>query len=199
MLIGYYWPRIKPNKSRRSAQQSETKNETEKPQTVDEKSPLEPEPTPEPTLLSLLVSSFPRFFTIGKDVPFQFDDGTALTARAVLYYELTSNATFLGVYIPSSPETLSACVVLAKQAREIAEHLPQAGVLITATMPGENPQHVRNFTFTGLHVQPDPVEILVGEDEARGRAHRKSLRTVVSFSRQEWCARRESNSQPHGS
>lgn len=39
VLIGYYWPRIKPNKFRRSVQQSETKNETEKPPTVDEKSP----------------------------------------------------------------------------------------------------------------------------------------------------------------
>lgn len=142
---GFKWPQVKLKLFPRSAVQTEAKTEGDKPSVES----VESLPEPEPTLLSLLVSSFPRFNTIGKDVPFQFDDGTALTARALLYYELTSNATFLGVYIPSSPETLPACVVLAKQAREIAEHLPQAGFLITSTALGENLQHVRNFTFTG--------------------------------------------------
>jgi hypothetical protein len=146
VLIGYYWPQIRLKIFRRSARQTEARKGVDKPLVEGGEESF---PEPEPTLLSLLVSSFPRFHTIGYDLPLQFDDGTVLTVRAVLYYELTSNATFLGVQIPSSPETLSACVVLAKQAREIAEHLPQAGVLITSTALGENPQHVRNFTFTG--------------------------------------------------
>jgi hypothetical protein len=186
-LIGWKWPQVRRKLFPR---QFETKNETGKPPTAEEGFP-----EPEPTLLSLLVSSFPRFDTIGKDIPFQFDDGTSLTVRAVLYYELTSNATFLGVHIPSSPETLSACVVLAKQAREIAEHLPQAGVLITSTALGENPQHVRNFTFTGK-VYIHHVDRLTHEQMGyiENAFHAQKLEVVLrgpDFLTQAWIAWKE--------
>jgi len=104
---------------------------------------------PEPTLVSLMDTSFPRFDKLAKDMPIKFDDGTALMVRTVLYFEKTANATFLGFHVPSSPDTVAACLILAKQAREIAQHMAEGGLLIRVRAQGENPQEVRNYSFTG--------------------------------------------------
>lgn len=104
---------------------------------------------PEPTLLSLMDTSFPRFHKKWHDATVKFDNGSSLQVRTALYFDLDSNGTFLGFHLPSSPDTVSACLVLANQAREIAQQLAGAGLLLSATRPGEPTQELKHFGFTG--------------------------------------------------
>jgi hypothetical protein len=104
---------------------------------------------PEPTLLSLMETGLPQFGKKSQDVTVQFSDGSSVQVRSTLYFELHSNATFLGFHVPSSPNALSACFVLAKDAREIAQQLAGTGLRMIATNPNEPSQELTDFGFTG--------------------------------------------------
>jgi hypothetical protein len=145
VLIGYYWPQIRLKIFRRSARQSEAKKEVDKPPVEGEESP----PEPEPTLRSLLDTSFPRLGKIGRTYTFQFDDGNKIEVTAALYWDLTITATFLAFYVPSFPNTVDVCRILAEKSREIAQDMTKTGLSITVKAPGENPRSVESYVFTG--------------------------------------------------
>lgn len=147
---------------------------------------------PEPTLLSLLDTSFPRLNKKWLDYPIQFEDGTFLQIRAALYFDLTFTATFLGFYIPSSPDAVSACSILAKHTREIAEHLAETGLRVVLTSPGENPRELQHYVFTGkvyIHHQDHLNHQQLGSIEAA--FHAAKLEVVLrgpDFLTQAWLA-----------
>jgi hypothetical protein len=142
-------------------------------------SPL-PAEEPEPTLLSLMDTSFPRFNKKWQDGTVQINNGifrpkTIVQVKTALYFELTSNATFLGFYVPSSPRTVAVCGVLAGRAREIARQMAETGLLVIVRSPGENPQEVRNYGFTGkvyIHHDDALTHQEMGNIEGIFHAHR---------------------------
>ena len=70
---------------------------------------------PEPTLLSLMDSSFPHLNKLWGKPIIQFEHGSSLQVTSALYFDLfTSGAKFLGFHIPKSSHALEACDLPSK-------------------------------------------------------------------------------------
>ncbi len=68
----------------------------------------------EPTLISLMDTSFPSFTKLWGKPVFHFEDGSSLQITSALYFDLfTSAAKFLGFHVPRSDHTLEICALLA--------------------------------------------------------------------------------------
>ena len=104
----------------------------------------------EPTLISLMDTSFPNFTKLWGKPVFQFKDGTSLQVTSALYFDLfTSGAKFLGFHVPSSDHTLEICALLAVHAIELGDSLSNGGLSIICKVPGENPQTVHDLRYSG--------------------------------------------------
>lgn len=103
----------------------------------------------QPTMESLMESGFPAALMklSGKPV-ITFPDNTSFEIRSKLYLDFHSGSKFIGLYIPSSPRTCEICLVLASKVRELGDAL-QNDLRIISKFPGENPQDVKNFAYTG--------------------------------------------------
>jgi len=99
---------------------------------------------PEPTLISLMDTSFPTFNKLWGKPVFQFEDGSSLQITSALYFDLfTSGAKFLGFHIPSSDHTLEICALLAAHAMELGDALSDSGLSITCKKPGRTRKLLR--------------------------------------------------------
>jgi hypothetical protein len=107
----------------------------------------------EPTLETLLDSSFPRHHKLWATPIVNFLDGRAsgsVKLKSALYFDFLSNSTFLGFYIPASCMNVEVSHAIAEQCRVIAGEMADSGLKITATTPHEPPQHLTQLKFTGI-------------------------------------------------
>jgi hypothetical protein len=107
-------------------------------------------PPPEPTLLSLMDTSFPRLNKLWGKPVIHFEDNFSLQITSALYFDLfTSGAKFLGFYVPRSPRVLEVFSAIASHATELGDALGDGGLKIVCKAPGENPQTVSDLTYSG--------------------------------------------------
>lgn len=104
----------------------------------------------EPTLISLMDTSFPSLNKLWGKPELHFDDGTSLQIRSALYFDLfTSGSKFLGFYVPHSARTLEVFGILAAHAIELGDALGNGGLKIICKVPGDNPQTVSDLRYSG--------------------------------------------------
>ncbi len=104
----------------------------------------------EPTLVSLMDTSFPNLNKLWGKPVLTFDDGATLQITSALYFDLfTSGAKFLGFHVPSSPRVLDACAAIAAHATELGDALGDGGLKVICKAPGENPQTLNDLRYSG--------------------------------------------------
>lgn len=109
-----------------------------------------PASEPEPTLVSLMDSSFPRLNKLWGKPILHFEDDSTLQITSALYFDLfTSGAKFLGFHVPRTPRVLEACFAIATRATELGDALGNGGLKIICKTPGENPQTVSDLRYSG--------------------------------------------------
>lgn len=105
---------------------------------------------PEPTLLSLMDTSFPKLNKLWGKPILTFEDGSSLQITSALYFDLfTSGAKFLGFHVPCSPRVLDACSAIAERATELGDALGNGGLKVICKVPGENPQTISDLRYSG--------------------------------------------------
>lgn len=108
------------------------------------------EPEAEPTLISLMNTSFPNLNKLWGKPILTFDDGATLQITSALYFDLfTSGAKFLGFHVPSSPRVLDACSAIAARATELGDALGDGGLKVKCKIPGESPQTLSDLRYSG--------------------------------------------------
>jgi hypothetical protein len=112
--------------------------------------PLPASTEAEPTLVSLMDTSFPNLNKLWGKPMLTFEDGATLQLTSALYFDLfTSGAKFLGFHVPSSPRTLEACSAIAAHATELGDALGDGGLKVICRAPGENPQTISDLRYSG--------------------------------------------------
>jgi hypothetical protein len=101
---------------------------------------------PEPTLQSLMLTSFPKLSSKLLDAEVRFAN-SSVPIKCALYFDLTMTATFLGVYLPSSPHSLNAAVSLASQATSLSADIAGTGLQLIKRDEGK-PEPLSQFVFT---------------------------------------------------
>lgn len=101
-----------------------------------------------PTVAELFKSDFPQFFKISSEMTTKVGIAPPVNFTAQVYKDLEAQSMFLGIYIPASPFTFSACLGIAHDYEKILKEAENA--VIIYTRPGEHvPNTSRNLKFSG--------------------------------------------------
>jgi len=117
-------------------------------------SPLRPQVTANnpddrpPTLRSLFASEFPNALKFtNNSAEIDWGAGGKLVISTQTYYDFPGKSKFVGFYIPSSPRTIEACIVLADGVLRAIEEA-EKGVIVSAGYRDEM-NTTKELTFTG--------------------------------------------------
>jgi hypothetical protein len=112
--------------------------------------PAEPKALPPiETLHDLFMREFPHVLRCGFPVVLSFASGTKLTVSAVVFQHHSSNAMFIGYYVPAFDNTFEACRGLAEQCAPV---LQRAAGTVQTSLSGvghDEAMHSTELVFTG--------------------------------------------------
>ncbi len=110
--------------------------------------PSDPKSAP-PTLVDLFKSEFPNTMKVTDDKRAikWGEDGTVLPIKRQMYLDFPAKAKFVGFYVPSSPHTYKACLLLADEVLPTLSDMPK-DVAISGGYRGER-NTIQDLTFSG--------------------------------------------------
>jgi hypothetical protein len=110
--------------------------------------PATPDTPRFPTIAELFKTDFPQFFKISSEMTTKVGIAPPVKFTAQVYKDLETQSMFLGIYIPASPFTVSACLGIAHDYEKILKEAENA--VIIYTRPGEHvPNTSKDLKFSG--------------------------------------------------